>query len=52
MVLGMMSVGAPDHVLSSAKDTGNIVDRYSELEQHRRAGVPKDVRGDFRAEPR
>jgi putative DNA primase/helicase len=45
MILCMMSVSTPDHVLGRAEHTGNIVDRYTELKEHRRAGVSKDMGG-------
>jgi hypothetical protein len=47
----MVAVCAPDHVLRSSDHTGYVIDRYAELQQHRGAGMPQDMRGDLLAQP-
>ena len=47
-----MSVGSPDHVLGRAQHAGNIVNRYTKLQEQGCTSMAKDMRGDFRAEPR
>jgi hypothetical protein len=48
----VVTVGAPDHVFSRPQHAGNVVDGHTELEEHRRASVSEDVRGNFGTEGR
>jgi hypothetical protein len=47
VVLGMVAIGAPDNVLGGPKDTGDVVYRHPQLQEHGCAGVPQDVGGHF-----
>jgi hypothetical protein len=48
----MVSVGAADHILRGAQYPGHVVNRYAELQEHRRASVSEDVRGNLGTEAR
>jgi hypothetical protein len=43
----MMAIGAPDYVLRRAENTCHVINRYTELQEHCRAGMPEDVRGNI-----
>ena len=48
MVMRMMAIRASDHVLGGTQHPCHVVHTHSELQQHRGAGVPQDVRGNIR----
>lgn len=48
----MVAVCATDHILSGSDHTGYVINRHPELQEHGRTGMPKDMRGYLRPQPR
>ena len=49
LVVGMVAIGSADHVRGGPEHA--VIDRYPKLQEHGCAGMPQDMRGNFRAQP-